>query len=368
MAGRGAIVHEWVEQSGGAEQVVDAFLSAFPDADLYALWTDAPERFDKHVQESWIARTPLRRKKALALPFLLPTWRQLTARRAYDWMLVSSHLFAHHARFSNSPETRKFVYAHTPARYIWSPELDRRGDGRLARAAAHFIRPVDRHRAKEADSIAANSEYVRARIEDYWERDARVIYPPVNVDRITARSDWAETLSTQEQSVVDRLPSAFLLGASRFIPYKRLDLVIAAGASLGIPVVVAGRGPEEQRLRELATDLRSDVTFVISPSDSLLFSLYQRAHAFVFPVVEDFGIMPVEAMAAGCPVIAPGIGGTAETVVDGESGSWMADLSLQAICDAVERVGRINRAQVPDSVARFRTARFVAETTEWIGV
>ena len=140
----GFIVHEWLEQRGGAEQVVDAMREAFPDADLVALWNDAPEKYCD-VHESWLARTPLRHHKALSLPIQPYVWRRALPPMQLDWLLVSSHLFAHHidVRTPSGERVPKYVYAHTPARYIWTPELDGRGRSLPARAGSVLFRPVD---------------------------------------------------------------------------------------------------------------------------------------------------------------------------------------------------------------------------------
>lgn len=290
----GLIVHEWVEKSGGAERVVDEFVKTFPDADLQVLWSDDPDRYRCPTYETWLARTPLRRHKALALPLLPATWRSVRAKKAYEWILTSSHLFAHHVRPRGlNSEVPKFSYIHTPARYIWEPELDARGRNPLVRAAGSAFKPLDKKRAHETTSFAANSEFTRERIRRAWDVDATVIYPPVDVERILAGGEWRDHVTREDElDVLEALPSNFLLGASRFVPYKRLDLVIEAGEATGLPVVIAGRGPEEASLRSRAASARIPVTFVISPSDELLFALYQTCAAYVFPAVEDFGIMP----------------------------------------------------------------------------
>ena len=128
--------------------------SIYPDAEIVCLWNDSVGRFDpSKVRESWLARTPLRRSKALALLFMPATWRRMSDRQ-YDFALISSHLFAHHARFSGVPRSRRFVYVHSPARYIWNPELDRRGAGVMARALSRLLKPVDRRRAQEPQHFA----------------------------------------------------------------------------------------------------------------------------------------------------------------------------------------------------------------------
>lgn len=364
----GAIAHEWIEPSGGAEKVLDVMLDTFPDSDVFVLWDDAPGRYPaQRVTESWLAKTPLRRHKAAALPFLPATWRRLHSDRRYDWLLVSSHLFAHHARFSGvNADIPKFVYAHTPARYIWTPELDARGNSLPVKAAAALLKPLDRKRAQEAMAIAANSEFVRQRIQRAWDRDAVVIYPPVDVERIQAVEDWRNELIGEELAVLESLPSEFILGASRFIPYKRLDLVIETGNAAGLPVVIAGRGPEEEQLRELAAEVSVPVQFVISPSDALLYALYQGALAYVFPAVEDFGIMPVEAMAAGCPVAALSIGGVAESVVPGISGVVSEQASAAPFAVAAVAAGELPRSGVRSVAARFSVATFAGALVNWV--
>ncbi|MFT4230901.1 MAG: glycosyltransferase [Microbacterium sp.] len=361
----GVLVHEWIARAGGSENVFEAMSRIWPDADLFCLWNDSVGRFDPdRVTESWMARTPLRRSKSLALPFMPATWR---ARRPhdYDWALISSHLFAHHADFGD-PDLKRFVYVHSPARYIWSPELDRRGDSLPVRLAAAALKPLDRRRAHDGAQYAANSAFVRDRIRRAWDVDSRVIYPPVAVEEIQA-VDWRDELSPQEGALLDGLPATFLLGASRFIPYKRLELVIRTGALTGLPVVLAGSGPEQARLRAAAADATVPVRFVPAPSDALLRALYGRAAAYVFPAVEDFGIMPVEAMAAGTPVVACALGGAAESVVDGQSGVLTDFASDSDLVAAVETATSIGPHAPRERARRFSSGVFRDAITQWVG-
>lgn len=296
--------------------VVDAMREVFPDAQLLALWNDAPEKYPQ-VAESWLAHTPLRHHKAVATPLLPSTWRHILPKtNDLDWLLVSSHLFAQQIKGANcsGQPIPKFVYAHTPARYIWQPELDRRGQSPLVKAAAAALKPLDRYRAREATSIAANSCFVRERVRRSWNRDATVIYPPVDVDLILSVPQWREKLSGDELRTFESLPQDYLLGASRFVPYKRLDWVIKVGELTGSPVVIAGSGPEEAHLKRLAKESSVPIQILTKPSTALLYALYQSARAYIFPPVEDFGIMPVEAMAAGCRVLVGTRGGAAESV------------------------------------------------------
>lgn len=361
----GMIVHEWLATRGGSENVVEEIVATFPDAQIQSLWNDAPDRFtDVGVAETWLARTPLRKSKALALPFMPLTWRHLGASDA-DWILCSSHLFSHHARFAGpAREAPKLVYAHTPARYIWTPELDARGNRAIAKMVRKPLQRIDRDRAQEPRAIAANSEFVRQRIQEAWHRDSVVIYPPVEVQAFA--DDPTPHLTSAELQILDGLPASFLLGASRFIPYKRLDLVIALGVASNTPVVLAGDGPSLPELQTLAREHPGQVSFVLKPSRALLSALYRRALAYVFPAIEDFGIMPVEAMAAGTPVIARAVGGAAESVIDGVTGVHLHEFTGGAAREAVQRAAAMHTEDCVDRAWQFDKSVFRSTLRSWV--
>jgi len=363
-AGSGVIIHEWVERWGGAERVLEAMTQAFPQADVRVLWSDAPELLGHPVTESWIARTPLRNHKPLALPAMLPTWR-MPLRSTPEWVLVSSHLFAHHVR---APwPTKKFVYAHTPARYIWEPERDERGKSRVVRAASALLKPIDRRRAGEATSIAVNSHFTGQRVLKAWHQPSTVIYPPVETETLTAIEDWRTPLVDSEKRLFDALKRPYLLGASRFVMYKRLVRVIDAGVATGLPVVIAGNGPGEMELRSYAAEQGADVTFVIAPSDDLIRALYSNAIAYVFPAIEDFGIMPVEAMACGTPVIGSDIGGVHESV-SLVGGGVTADLEHDTDWnDLLQRATALDPADFRPKTLAFSRGRFIDQLHEFVG-
>jgi glycosyltransferase involved in cell wall biosynthesis len=363
----GVIVHEWIAQDGGSENVLQAMSETFPDAEVRCLWNDSTGRFDPgRLRESWIARTPLRRHKALALPLMPPTWRMLRY-RDYDWALISSHAFAHHARFRGAPDGfRRMVYVHTPARYVWTRAFDARGNNPAARLLSHALRPIDRHRAHEGAEFAANSAFVQRRIQETWRVDARVIHPPVQTEEIQAVPRWRDRLPQDELARLDALPDGFVLGASRFIPYKRLKDVVRVGEAVGRPVVLAGKGPSLLELQAVAATATVPVHFVLAPSDALLYALYQATALFVFPAVEDFGIMPVEAMAAGAPVLAQADGGAAESVVPGVTGALIRFTDAAemregaAVAMATAAADRLERAR------RFSADRFREEIVAWV--
>lgn len=362
----GLIAHEWIEKVGGAEKVLDSFVDLYPDADVYCLWNDAPDRYaDGKVTESPLARTPLRGRKALSLPLMPLVWRDVS-RAEYEWMLVSSHLFAHHARATSVEADRTYIYAHTPARYLWTPELDARGASPVVKAVAPLFRALDARRARGHAHVAANSAFVRDRIRAAWGLDAEVIHPPIDVARLQRVPNWAAELSDSDRALFDALPSRYILGASRFVAYKRLDVAVAAAASTGLPLVIAGSGPEEGALRKLAQTAGVEAHFVVQPSDTLMAALMQTALVYVFAPVEDFGIMPVEAMAVGTPVIVNAVGGAAESVVHGETGVMLGSFDPDSLRWAVAAAADMDPLRVRARASEFSEARFRHQIRSWM--
>lgn len=364
----GVIVHEWIAETGGAEKVLDEFCLSYPDAAVVTLWNDDRDRDLGRIHESWLSRTPLRRHKALALPLMPATWRHLrVAGEPYEWALVSSHLFAHHIRFDGpSRGIPKYVYVHTPARYIWEPTLDPRGNTPVARLAGLGLRPLDRKRAAEATSMVANSQFTRERVQRAWDRDAEVIYPPVDSLGIIAGTPWIENVDHREAAVLSRLRNPFVLGASRLVGYKRLELVIRAGEAAELPVVIVGAGPDRARLDAVADSATVPVSFVGRVSTPMLRALFEAALVFVFPAIEDFGIMPVEAMAAGTPVIVPAIGGAAESVALLGGGVAVEDFSKSALRTAIVHVAGTDRAVLRQRSTALSRERFRTEIESWV--
>ena len=363
----GLIVHEWIARSGGSENVLQAMSNTFPESDIFCLWNDAPHRFEhRSVKESVLARTPLRKNKAAALPFMPKVWSGISL-DAYDWTLVSSHLFAHHVGSkANRNDGRIFAYIHTPARYIWTPELDKRGQSMATRLVSPFFKRLDQRKAADGTTFAANSVFIRERIQTTWQQEAVVIYPPVAVRRLQSEESWKNVLSDSDSEIFARLPREYVLGASRFVSYKQLENVISAGESTGIPVVLAGAGPEEEFLREVAARASVPVHFVLSPTDALLYALIQNAQVFVFPPIEDFGIMPVEAMALGTPVIVNSVGGAAESVNALDGGTAVESFQGAEIAAAVGTAIAKNMTQAKQKAEMFSEESFSKNLREWM--
>jgi len=356
---RVAVVHEWVSARAGAEKVFEAIAGCFPEADLWALTVDPETQLDiagREVRTTFLnALGPLRERRGLTLPLMPLAWSTVRASPGYD-LVISSHLACAHG-FRPGRDAVHLSYVHSPARYIWLPELDSRGSripvSPLVRSA---LRRWDRRASRHVDSYAANSREVAQRIERFWDREARVIHPPVDTSFYTP---VAAPSAPSERS--------YLLGVSRLIPYKRLDAVLLTAQLLQQPVVIVGDGPEAPRLRRLADGLTVPVTFAGQVDDHELRRLYRGARALVFPAIEDFGLVPVEAQACGTPVVAVDQGGSRDTVCDGTSGVLVPSADIPDLAAGVDRaVATITPEACRSWSLRFSPDRFRRELLAWV--
>ncbi|GAA2701076.1 glycosyltransferase [Micromonospora olivasterospora] len=350
---RVALVHEWFGATGGSENVFRQISDLLPHAERFVLWKDH-DATEPNLRESWLSRTPLRHTKAGALPMMPLVWRTLSRER-FDVVISSSHAFAHTVQLGSPEQTRYLSYVHSPARYVWSPDFDGRGSSPLLALPRRILQSADVRLSRHVHSYAANSQEVRARIARYWRRDAVVINPPVDVDYF-ASAPAADQGQTRD----------YLLGMGRWIPYKNFDLIIQIADAAGLPVVIAGSGPEEAALRRAAERVRVPVTFEVRPSKERLRQLYWGARALLFPVHEDFGIIPVEAQACGTPVVGLRRGGLLETVVDGETGFLVDSLDPRSFVPPVHQLRELSPDRVRAHAAGFSEQQFAARMAAWI--
>jgi glycosyltransferase involved in cell wall biosynthesis len=353
---RMAIAHEWLSARAGSEKTFEAMAEAFPSADLFALTREPSVEWEmggRSVKTTFLDRwAPLRERREFTLPLMPLAWSLSSTRDNYDIVLTSSHAFVR--TFPPAREAVHFCYCHAPMRYAWDPEIDARTRSRpVLSPALALMRAWDRRTVATVNRFAANSTAVRERIARYYDRDADVIFPPVDTEFFAPSPDG------RRQGV---------LAFSRFIPYKRLDLAIEAAARAGVPITVAGSGPAEADLRKFAARVGADAHFEIRPTDERLRDLYRSSLALIFPANEDFGIVPVEAQACGLPVIGIDQGGVRDTVIDGETGYRLRRPDVDLFAEAIRAV-----AQGPlDSVAsrrnalRFSRERFIAEIRDWL--
>ena len=353
-ARRMALAHEWLAARTGSEKTFEALVRLFPSADLFALTDTLGAGFDaggREVTTTFLGRVPLLRdRRDLALPLMPLAWRTVT-RRQYDVVLTSSHACV--KGFRPGRDALHLSYCYTPMRYVWDPHDRRSGLQRLAPLGpSAALRRWDRRSARWVDSFAAISTAVQQRIERCYGRTSRVIHPPVDTEFYTPAGAVPEAGN----------PAApYVLACSRFVPYKRLDLAIRAADRLGLAIVVAGRGPGEAGLRALAASMRVPVRFEVGPTDVRLRELYRGASAFVFPPLEDFGIVAAEALACGTPVVALAEGGAADIVVDGTTGALVAGQDVDGFATGIERaLGQNDAGACVQRAAAFSTSAFGA--------
>ena len=353
---RVAIAHEWLTVPGGSEKVVMALLDLFPQAEIFTSIYDPrpwpPQITERPVHTSFLDRVPRAQR---IYPKLLPLMNRAFESfdlSGFDLVLSSNHSCAKNVLAP--PGALHVCYCHTPMRHAWEPRFLEGEVGRVPPALLHpllaRLRRQDRAAAARPDYFVANSRHVAARIAKYYGRDAHVIHPPVDVKPLLA---------------TPRAESDYYLFLGRVIPYKRADIAVAACEQLGRRLIVAGDGRAAGPLREVAgshTEFRGHV------SDEELRELLAGARALLFPGEEDFGIVPVEAQAAGTPVIAYGVGGATESVLHGETGILFSEQSAAGLARAIEEFesSALDETRIRDNAKRFGPERFAEEFSAFL--
>jgi glycosyltransferase involved in cell wall biosynthesis len=354
-----ALVHDWLNGMRGGEIVFEALLDLYPDADVYTLIYE-PRKLSPSLQAK-LAKTRVHASWMNLLRFTRRNYRQLLpllpfAIRSldvypYDLVISSSHCVAKGVK--KRPGAVHVSYIHAPMRYMWDRFDDYFGKGRihpLIRLVALVFRPLlrgwDRRTAspKRVDVLVSNSDFIGKEIERVYGRSARTIYPFARLERFSG----------------PRNKGGYYLMVGAFAPYKRTDLAIEAFARLGLPLKIVGSGQDEERLKALKKRLRArNVEFIPNPGNEQIEALYAGCKAFVFPGKEDFGITPLEAMAAGAPVIAYAEGGACETVTP-KTGILFKRQTVEALCEAVMDL-ESGRKYFLENECRARAAFFTEE-------
>ncbi len=334
------LVHDYLTQRGGAERVVLELARIFPGAPVYTSLLRAASTFpqfdDLDIRTSFLDRLPVGRRFRALLPLYPAAFHALGTLDA-ELVLSSSSGWAHAVR--TSPRAFHAVYCYTPARWLYNEGLPTSRAQRVLARTGGVLRRWDARAAGRPDLYIAISQHVRERIRARYGRDAPVVYPPVDIGRFTPTPRGER-----------------LLVVSRLLPYKRVDLVVDAATRAGIGLDVVGVGPALEVLRRRAG---RTVRFHGALPDVEVTELFESCRAFVLPGAEDFGITPVEANAAGKPVVAFAGGGALETIADGVTGVFFARPSVDELLEALARCDAIT--STPQAIAA-QARRFSPET------
>lgn len=343
-----ALVYEWFDYYSGAEKCVESFLNIWPDLDIYSIidtYDNATREIalkGKKTTQSFISRLPFAKKHFRNYFFLFPAAVEQFDVTGYDLVFSHSHAFA--KGVITSPHQLHICYCHSPIRYAWElyhqylkeSGLERGIKSVITRWMMHKIRIWDYTTANRADHLIANSHYTAARIKKIYNRPSEVIYPPVDINRfnpVLKKDDYYVT-------------------AGRFVQYKKIEMIVEAFSHLPEKkLVVIGDGPEMENIRKKAG---KNVEIIGYAPDDEFARLISKARCFIYGALEDFGIIVVEALSAGTPVIAYNRGGTAETVRDGINGVHFSGQDVPSLLESIKKFESIEH--------QFDYGKIAAET------
>jgi len=352
-----AFVIDALPSLGGGEKVIFTALEAFPKAELFTLvynkkvFANTPIAH-RNIKTSFINKIPWAQKYHRFFLPLMPFAIEQFDLRSYETIVSFSYAVAHGARNYNG--ARHVSYTYTPMRYAWT-DLNLNGTytrrNPIIDSFMQAFRRWDKRAASRVHQIAAISQSVSKRIADAYQRDAAIIYPPVEVDRFTPAPKREN----------------FYITVTRLVAHKRIDLIVQAFSQLNLPLLIIGDGPELPRLKSMAN---ANIQFLGYQSDKKVAELLGKARGFVCATEEDFGIAIVEAQAAGCPVIAYEKGGALETVIDGCTGVFFTEQSPECLMDAVQRHEKIhsnfNVTDLVQNSHKFDKSHFIEEFKNFV--
>ncbi len=357
---RVALVHDWLTGRRGGEKVLEALAEIFPQAPIFTLFhfkgSQAAEIEARQIETSFLQRMPfLKRHYRWYLP-LFPQAAESFDLQAFDLVVSSSHCVA--KGIIPHPDALHVSYIHSPVRYAWNQYWAYFGLGKLGPFSRllipgmiHALRQWDVTSAARVDHFVANAGAVARRIEKYYRRPAEIIHPPVDTDFFTPG---------------EAAPSrAFDLIVTALVPYKKVDLAVAAYSRSGRPLKIVGDGPDYKALKSSA---KSNVEFTGPLSGPDLRALYRDARLYLLPGEEDFGISVVEAQACGTPVVAFGRGGATETVRDGETGLFFERPLVESLLAALDKFGGLtfNSRTVREQALRFSGPNFKSRMSAFL--
>ncbi len=362
-----ALVHDYLREYGGAERVVEALHEIYPNAPVYTAFYDSDalgihaKRFkDWDIRETWMTKLPFYKKLFSPYRIFAPSAFKSLDLSAYDVVISSSNAY-----FAKAVTTQRghnkavhLCYCHTPARslygYTTMTEWRRNPITRiLGTLINHYLRVVDFYVAQKDFHFIANSGETQRRIAKFYRRESTVIFPPVAVAK----------LSVAKKRALAKRKGRYYLYVGRLAASKHVDLAVQACTQLGVPLKVVGSGKGEGYLRSLAGDM---VEFLGGVSDDVLHEVYAGAKALLFPAEdEDFGIVPIEAMGHGVPVIAHRSGGPRETVLEGRTGAFFDDLTVVGLATVIKQFEsqseQFDPVKIYEHAVSFRKERFQKE-------
>ncbi|MCX6766258.1 MAG: glycosyltransferase [Candidatus Moranbacteria bacterium] len=366
-----ALVHDFLNQYGGAERVLKSLTEIFPEAPIYTMLYDPKKMRGKFknadIRPSFLQKFPklLKKRPKWLLPFL-PTAPETFNLRDYDLVISSSGAWS--KGIIVKPKTIHICYCHSPMRFAWDWNEKYLGEQNLgkgrrifARLLLNYVRMWDKAAADRPDFFIANSKTTQTRIKKYYGRESEVVYPPVEVGGDQGNLDDKGDRGKKED---------YFLIVSRLSPYKKIEVAIEAMNKLNLPLVVIGEGAPKY-VKYLKTITGPKTKFLGWKSDEETKKYFAACRAFIFPGEDDFGIAPVEAMSFGKPVITLRKGGATETVIEGETGEFFDESAVEVVADAVRRFQENEKnydpAKIRAQAEKFSKEKFVENIEKMIG-
>ncbi len=365
---RVALVHDYLNQYGGAERVLECLMEMFPDAPVFTLMHDrekTADRFAGRVERTSFLDFPFaRRHHRLFIPLMPLAAKTINLGSDFDLIISDTAGFAKGIRYDHR-NTQHISYIHTPLRYAWEQKEYLGGimtnfQLAISRPLLGFLRDWDYRAGKRPNVLIANSKFIAKKIKEYYGRPARVIYPPVDTS----------VFYLDSESNKSKAKSNYYLAVGRLLHYKKFDLVIEAFKKIGLPLKIVGSGVEASNLATMIKKLEAKNIELLPfmEDEKELRQLYNGAKALIFPQVEDFGLVAAEAQACGLPVIAYADGGATEIVEHGRTGILFPQQSVESLIGAVElfKKKRFQRRVIAASARRFSKEHFQEEIVKLI--
>ncbi len=349
-----ALVHDWLVNKRGAEHILEALCEIFPEADIFTLLYDPDNTFkffrNRNIKTSFVQNLPFAKNHfRVYLPFF-PKAIESFDLAGYDFVISINHCIAKGVKLTKG--VRHICYCLTPMRYIWVYQDEYFGWKRqFLLPLIDYLKKWDKLSAEGADHFIAVSNHIRRRIKRCYEKDSEVIFPPVDIGRFLNESPGKR--------------GDFYLIVSELVPYKRIRLAVEAFNDLGLPLIIIGNGPCKKQLVMMA---KKNIMFLDWQPVDKLKEYYKTAKALIYPQKEDFGLVAVEAQAAGCPVIAYGKGGALDSVIENKTGIFFSEKKKESLIEAVRKFNdiRFEHNDIIENARRFDRDIFKQKFKEFV--